>query len=357
MTSIRVPAEWEPQSAIWLAWPISRDTWPGMQSVAQGSNRFVQQARFDRIPRFFESWVRLIAEDTPVRILGRPDDHLSRRLNSANILWVDISTNDCWIRDYGPTFVLHEDDRQVQSVRAIDWRYNAWGGKYEPWQEDNAAAKRIAEYLKMPVSSERMCLEGGALETDGRGRLLTTTDCLITPTRNPDLSKAQIEMRLRDRLGMNEIVWLEAGLAGDDTDGHIDQLARFIDAENIVVASCDDPNDVNFESLSGLRDQLQHWSETTRPSPRIHALPVPPPRSIDGQRVPESYCNFLWLGANRLLVPTFGHPKSDDRALGILRELVAQTGRRTDVIGVDCRDMIWGLGALHCASRDQPALG
>ena len=199
-------------------------------------------------------------------------------------------------------------------------------------------------------------MEGGALETDGGGRLLTTTECLVTPTRNPKLSQQQIDQRLRDRLGMNEIVWLEGGLAGDDTDGHIDQLARFIDAENIVVASCDDPHDMNYEPLKGLRVQLKRWAETTTSSPHIHALPVPPPRSIDGQRVPESYCNFLWLGSKRLLVPTFGQPVSDDRALGILRDLVSQTGRGTDVIGVDCRDMIWGLGALHCASRDQPAL-
>ncbi len=208
-----------------------------------------------------------------------------------------------------------------------------------------------AEFRSFPMTSAWKA----ALETDGNGRLLTTTDCLVTPTRNPSLSRDEIEQRLRDRLGVKEILWLTAGLAGDDTDGHIDQLARFIDTENVVMAACDDPHDINYRPLKDLGDQLSRWAEKSIPSLAIHALPLPPPRSIDGQRVPESYCNFLWLGSKRLLVPTFGHHASDDKALGILRELVAQTGRGTDVIGVDCRDMIWGLGALHCASRDQPA--
>ena len=304
-----------------------------------------QEARFDRIPPFFAHWANLIAEDTPVRILGRPSDPVARQVSAPNIEWFDIPTNDCWIRDYGPAFVLHHDPTQGRELHAIDWRYNAWGGKYQPWDDDDAAAKAIAACCGIPVISEDVCLEGGALETDGTGRLLTTTECLVTPTRNPGCSREQIEQRLRDRLGVIEIVWLEAELAGDDTDGHIDQLARFIDTENIVVASCDDPHDINYRPLKGLGDQLNRWAERSNPSPAIHALPLPPPRSIDGQRVPESYCNFLWLGSKRLLVPTFGQRSSDDRALGILRDLVGQTGRGTDVIGVDCRDMIWGLGA------------
>ena len=356
MSSIRFPAEWEPQDVIWLAWPHNRDTWPGMTHSGDKNRcgeRFTFQAsRFDPIEPFFAAWTRLIAEDTPVNILGRPESRTARELESANIQWMDIPTNDCWIRDYGPTFVLVDRLTGGQELQVVDWRYNAWGGKYPPWELDDQAAERIARQADLPVIREEIHLEGGALETDGQGRLLTTASCLHTPTRNPNHSRSEIDRRLRQRLGVTEIVWLEAQLAGDDTDGHIDQLARFIDPENIVVASSDDSNDVNFAPLRNLADQLDRWSQQTNPRPTIHPLPLPPPRRIDGKRVPESYCNFLWLARKRLLVPTFDQPKSDERALSILRELAPGT----DVIGIDCKDMIWGLGALHCASREQPAV-
>ena len=351
MTSIRWPAEWETQAAVWLAWPHNRDTWPGSDTQRLHS-RADAATRFHRIPPFFDRWARLIAEDTPVRILGQATDTVSRGLRGNNIEWIDVPTNDCWIRDYGPTFVFHRDtDPSFQeSLRAIDWRYNAWGEKYPPWDHDQAAAKQIARHLDLPVDCENVCLEGGALETDGDGRLLTTTSSIVTPNRNPDLTIGEIESRLRVRLGLREVVWLDGHLAGDDTDGHIDQLARFIDPANIVVAACDDGRDANFAPLQHLRRQLQRWTEQTHPRPLLHALPIPPPRYIDGRRVPESYCNFLWLGRERLLVPTFGHRPSDERAIAILGELAVGT----DVIGIDCRDLVWGLGALHCASREQP---
>tara|TARA_R110002049_G_scaffold4601_5_gene32786 strand:+ start:1087833 stop:1088909 length:1077 start_codon:yes stop_codon:yes gene_type:complete len=355
VTSIRLPAEWEPQAAIWLAWPHSRDTWPGRVVSKSQASALRSTPRFDAIPPFFARWAQLIAEDTPVRILGRRDDDASRQLGGSNIQWLDVPTNDCWIRDYGPTFVFHSDLPTADACRlqAIDWRYNAWGGKYPPWDDDDAVASRLARHLQIPVVRNELCLEGGALETDGTGRLLTTKSCLVTPTRNPDLLTEEIERGLRESLGLREVVWLDGGLAGDDTDGHIDQLARFIDPQNIVVAACHDTSDENHSLLAGLGDQLVRWADQTDPQPVIHSLPIPPARKIDGQRVPESYCNFLWLSRTRLLVPTFGHQLSDDRALGILRDLVAAYG--TDVIGIDCRDLIWGLGALHCASRDQPA--
>ncbi|TWU58632.1 putative agmatine deiminase [Rubripirellula tenax] len=332
---LRVPAEWEPIQCVWLAWPHSVDTWPG---------------RFNAIPAFYVDWVRKIAQSTPVRILASGEVAASCQAaieGIANIDIVDIPTNDAWIRDYGPTFVVN---RHSGKVHAVNWRYNAWGGKYPPWDDDDAAALKIAGDQNLAVATSRMCVEGGAMEFDGRGRMLTTPGCLITEARNPGWTKAQISQELHRRLGVTEIVWLDGGgLDGDDTDGHIDQLARFIDPENVVVAVADDENDPNHAGLEDNFRQLHLWSDATKPRVNVHRLPIPPAREVSGQRVPESYCNFLRLGKDRLLVPTFG-AGTDDHAIGILGEL---SGIRPEPI--DCRELVWGLGALHCASREQPA--
>lgn len=331
----RVPPEWEPQQAIWLAWPHRHDSWPG---------------RFDAIPDFYARWIPLIAESTPVRLLITADllDQARGRLpDSLPLQWVDVGTNDCWIRDFGPTFVSRLSEGTIE---AVDWQYNAWGGKYPPWDLDQQAAQKICQWSNVPRHVSNLCLEGGALETDGRGRLLTTSSCLVTPTRNPGWSAEQIAGELYRRLGVTEIVWLDGGsLDGDDTDGHIDQLARFIDPENIVVAVCDDPSDSNQVSLEANFRQLRLWADTTDPLVQVHRLAIPPARFIARQRVPESYCNFLRLGKERILVPTFAAP-TDRPALDLIAQLSG-----ADVTGVDCSDLVWGLGALHCASRDQPA--
>ncbi len=334
---LRVPAEWEPQSAIWLAWPHNRDTWPN---------------HFDAIPKVFAQFARQIAESTPVRILASHDDGLrAEKLigTNRNVTMVEIPTNDCWIRDFGPSFVRDVDSGRTHGV---DWRFNAWGGKYPPWDDDDAAARKMCDWAGIACLADPLCVEGGALETDGLGRLLTTPDCVATDTRNPGITINEVSQRFHDRLGITEIVWLDGGgLEGDDTDGHIDQLARFVDTRNVVVAVCDDPDDPNHEPLESNYRQLKLWGSNTSPSVQIHRLPIPPRRSVGGQRVPESYCNFLMLGTSRILVPTFGSPDRDDFAIGKIREL--RTG--AEVVPIDCRDLIWGLGALHCASRDQPA--
>ncbi len=337
--SFRVPAEWEPLACVWIAWPHQPETWPG---------------RFGPVPPFFARWARLMAESIPVRILAAGDPAVSARDSlgsSAGIDIVDVPTNDCWVRDYGPSFVL---DRSTGRLRAVDWRYNAWGGKYAPWEDDDAAAQRIAASAGIPVTRSELCLEGGALETDGRGRLLTTPECLLTDTRNPGWTADEIAGELHRQLGVTEIVWLDGGgLAGDDTDGHIDQLARFVSPTDVVAAVCDDTDDPNHAPLEENYRQLRLWGGGTDPKVDVHRLPIPPARFIGGQRVPESYCNFLRLGPERLLVPTFGTPETDAVALGVLAELAPQV----DVTGVPCGDLVWGLGALHCASRDQPASG
>jgi agmatine deiminase len=341
----RVPAEWEPQRAVWIAWPHNRQTWPG---------------RIDRVPERFRELVSQIARSTPVRLLGDPAlrGQAAVLLESTNvrsladIQWLDVPTNDCWIRDYGPTFVV-EDDRKAY---AIDWHYNAWGGKYPPWDRDDAATAAMIEHAGWRRIEGGLCLEGGALEWDGSGRLLTTHDCLVTPSRNPGRSKDEIVATLQRLAGAREIVWVDGGgLQGDDTDGHIDQLARFIDPETVVVAACDDPADPNHAGLEANEAILRRWAETTSPNVSIHRLPIPPARFIDGTRVPESYCNFLRLGPDRLLVPSFGAAASDAAAVDLLTHLASQRSPSIEVVSIDCRDLVWGLGALHCASCDEPA--
>lgn len=341
----RVRAEWEPQACVWLSWPHNLETWPDTADS--------KQSRFEKIPAFFARWARLVSESTPVRILASGD---AARQSTAmlsgvgNIDIVDIATNDCWVRDYGPSFVVSQVDGSIQGV---NWKFNSWGGKYPPWDLDDAVAPRLCQAANISCVDGGLCLEGGALELDGHGRLLTTPDCLITPSRNPGWTKNKISLELHRRLGVTEIVWLDGGgLIGDDTGGHIDQLARFIDRENVVVAVQNRDNGDENRISCPLEDnfrQLRLWGGATDPIVQVHRLPVPPARYVDGRRVPESYCNFLRLGPQRLLVPTFA-AKTDSHALGLLRELSG-----AEVTGVDCQDIVWGLGALHCASRDEPA--
>lgn len=333
----RVPAEWEPQARVWLAWPHNLETWPG---------------RFSGIPEFFSRWTRTISESLPVGILAAADLALQCEQlvgGLADVEIVPIATNDCWIRDYGPTFVENGPNRQLIS---INWQFNAWGGKYPPWDLDNEVGPTLARHLGLPSVDGQLCLEGGAMEFDGGGRLLTTPDCFLSASRNPGITTEDVAQELHRQLGVTEIVWLDGGgLQGDDTDGHIDQLARFIDSNNVVAAVCDDQSDKNWAGLEDNFRQLRLWGESTSPRVEVHRLPIPAARFIDGTRVPESYCNFLRLGKERMLVPTFGSSQ-DDRALGLLRELSG-----AEVIGLNCSELVWGLGALHCGSRDQPLAG
>lgn len=335
----RMPAEWEPVESIWLVWPDNVDTWPG---------------RYNHVLPTFTRFVRRVAERTRVQLLVCESQRAIAQhwlRNIAGVRWHAYATNDCWIRDYGPTFVHRADDG---AIAGVDWRYNAWGGKYPPWDRDAAAARWILKQLGVPRVSSKLTLEGGALETDGAGRLLTTRSCLLSEARNPGWDESQVAVELHRCLGVTEIVWLDRGaLDGDDTDGHIDQLARFVDRNNLVAAVSSDPDDPNAQGLQTSYEQLRCWGRQSAPPVDVHRLPTPPPRWIDGQRVPESYCNFLFLGAERLLVPQFRQWETDRVALTILRRLLP----RTEVIGVDAADLVWGLGALHCASQQQPRAG
>ncbi len=327
----RWPAEWEPQAAVWLSWPHNLNTWPG---------------HFEPVPRAFAAFVRAVAEFTPVCLLasGAVASDAEKHLRGIKqVQLFDVPTNDCWIRDYGPTFV-HD---QAGKVVGVDWDYNAWGGKYPPWDADRVAAQSILQQIKLPRIAGGLCLEGGAIETNGEGILMTTPECILTDTRNPGIDQAAAERILSERLGVHTFLWLRGGgIEGDDTDGHIDQLARFVARDHIVCATSHSASDSNHEPLQRIWSQLKTWGSAHHV--QITSLPQPRPRYINDQRVPESYCNFLIT--NRLvLVPTFDDPSSDDRAIGILREAMPQH----EVVGLRASDLTWGLGAFHCASQQQ----
>jgi agmatine deiminase len=355
----RMPAEWEPHAATWLSWPRREGiSFPGLKA-------------YDKAMPAIAKMVHALAESEPVHINVCDAAHeadVKRILSRANaksthVVFHHIPTNEPWCRDHGPIFVTR---KQEPKQLILDWDYNAWGFKYPPFDDDDYVPTAIADKLGLPVQYPGMILEGGSIDVNGEGVLMTTRSCLLNQNRNPDLSQADIEQRLRDFLGVKEIIWLGDGIEGDDTDGHIDDIARFVSPDSIVVAfeeSEDDSNfhplRENFDLLFGMKidappasksDDDEHGPDG--PLPRFHVIKLPMPRKIvrEGQRLPASYANF-YIGNKVVLQPAFGDT-NDKWATAILQK--AFPTRK--VVPIDCRELIWGLGAFHCLTQQQPAL-
>lgn len=272
----------------------------------------------------------------------------SRRVPMRRVFFHFIPTNEAWARDHGPAFVLRARGKKVDAA-IVDWGFNAWGGKYPPWDADDAVPTRIAEELKLPVFYPRIVMEGGAVDFNGAGTVLTTTSCLLNKNRNPRLSKSRIEEYLKDYYGQRHVVWLGEGIEGDDTDGHIDDLARFIDERTIAIGIETSTRDPNYAILQKARRALDQVLDQDGLPFDIVELPMPHPISIDGQRVPATYLNFYFCN-DALLVPTFGQRDRDRAAMRVLQSRLPNR----EVIGIDCRHLIWGLGAVHCFTQQQP---
>ena len=335
----RWPAEWEPHAATWLAWPHNPKTWPG---------------KFEVIPLIYARWVEAVAQFEPVRLLAGTGVLLAQARQMlaqlANVEFLDVETNDAWIRDYGPTFLAKSGGASGKAV--VNWQYNAWGSKYPPYHLDNAVPREIARRNGWHCFEPGIVLEGGAVEGNGQGVLLTTESCLLNPSRNGPLSREEIERYLRDYLGVEHILWLAGGdFAGDDTDGHIDQLVRFVDSGTVVAATCTDPLDENFDVLQLLHQQLQAIRLPGGDPLNIELLPIPRPKFCQGERLPASYCNFT-IHNGGVIVPQFDDP-ADEIAITRLQALFPD--RR--VIGSPALDLVWGLGAFHCLSQQEPAVG
>lgn len=336
------PAEWAAQAATWISWPRPEGiSFPGFY------HRSIRDvARVVDAISMFQAVAINVPNANYERIVREQLRAAGTRLSKVRFL--HIPTNECWARDHGPAFVQRTRRGRVETA-VVDWGFNAWGGKYPPWDADDAVPTRVAQALGLPVFHADIVMEGGAIDVNGEGTLLTTTSCLLHKNRNPHKTKAEIEQYLKAYYGQRHVVWLGEGIAGDDTDGHVDDLARFIDAGTIVTAIEPDPRDANYTVLADNRRRLAKARDADGRPFAVIELPMPSPVVVEGQRLPATYVNFLFVNGG-LLVPTFGDRVNDRRALTILQR--ALPARR--VVGVDCRALIWGLGAIHCLTQQQP---
>jgi agmatine deiminase len=335
----RILAEWAPQRAVWLSWPHNLKTWPG---------------NFEPIPAKFAEIAAVISRFEDVYI------NCAEALQNGAIDWLnrgsaqmeqirlfDNLTNDSWCRDYGPIFVRQSETGEVAIT---DWRYNAWGEKYPHFDLDNQIPERVAAALELRRFGFDAVLEGGSIDPNGDGDVLTTEACLLNPNRNPNLSREQIEDTLRRGLGVDRILWLREGIVGNDTDGHIDDLARFYAPDGIVTCLETDRNDANFMILEENLERLDNLRTKEGNGFHIRILPMPEPCVRDGQRMPASYANFLIING-AVLMPAFRQSDRDSEAASILAGCFPDR----EIIPIDCLDLVWGLGTLHCVSQQQPA--
>jgi agmatine deiminase len=339
----RLPAEWEPHAATWIAWPHERDDWPG---------------KFGPIPWVYVDIVRHLARIERVRILVEDSSVESvvrgmlkkAGVNRRRVEFFHFPTNRVWTRDYGPLFVKDEQGQ----LTVIDFRFNAWA-KYDNWHLDNAVPTQAAYALRLPrhqpeVNGQRVVLEGGSIDVNGAGLLLTTEECLLSPVqaRNPGLTRQDLECVLGEYLGARKVLWLNRGIAGDDTHGHIDDLARFVGPRTVVTVVEDDPGDANYEPLRENLERLRAMTDLDGRPLEVVTLPMPSPLTFAGERLPASYANF-YIANRCVLVPTFNDVR-DRQALAVLETLFP--GRQ--VVGIHAVDLVWGLGTLHCLTQQQP---
>lgn len=356
-----MPAEWRRHAATWLSWPKDPETWP------------------DRVPQAQEIFLKMMASLAPsetVNLLvddGAAEEAVRGQCifpGAENIRFHHIQTVDSWIRDYGPNFLVSEPvsdklqfvpnsseklSTEFGPLAYNDWIFNAWGNKYEELKKDDSIPKRVEGLLKVPRFEPGIVMEGGSIEVNGEGCVLTTEQCLLNPNRNPHLSRSEIEQYLKDYLGVTKVLWLEEGIVGDDTDGHIDDIARFVAPNVIVCAVEDDPADANYKLLQDNLKRLEKMSDVSGRPFEIVKLPMPgivggestDSRNLD--RLPASYANF-YIANSVVLAPVFGHA-NDARALETLQRLFDD--RR--VVGINCEPLVWGMGTIHCVTQQQPA--
>ncbi len=340
-----MPAEWEPHEATWIAWPHNPEDWPG---------------KFEPIPWIYADIVRCLSSVERVEILvndAEAEESAWKMLELTGVAPEDVRfhrwpTDRVWTRDSGPIFLRRHD---TGSVALTHWKFNAWA-KYENWHNDAGFPALAGSMLELPtwqpqVRSQPVVLEGGSIDTNGRGVLLTTEECLLSDVqqRNPGLSRADLEACFHEFLGIEKVIWLDRGIVGDDTHGHVDDISRFVAADTIVTAIEPDTADENHQILAENLARLQSATDQSGRPFRIVTLPMPAPVFFEDQRLPASYANFYI--ANRLvLVPTFSD--ANDR---IALDTLASLFPSRNIIGIPCRDFIWGLGALHCMTQQQPA--
>lgn len=342
-----MPAEWEPHLATYLVWPHNRDTWPGT---------------FECIPPVFARLAAAIARFEPVRILAEDaaaqadaqpmvDAELQKAAGAVagkRVQFVQVPTNDSWIRDHGPIFINRRGPGSGPAQIALDWRFNSWGEKYGPWTLDDAVPRELGKRFGFEVIEPGIVLEGGSIDVNGAGLILTTEQCLLNPNRNPGITRDEIEDYLMTYLGGAKVLWLGEGIAGDDTDGHVDDLARFVSAETIVTVVERDPADDNYRPLADNLRRLEALRDLEGRAFKIATLPMPPALYHEETRLPASYANF-YIANGAVVMPHF-----DCAADAQAQELLGRLFPGRQVIGVRAIDLVWGLGTIHCLTQQHP---
>ena len=336
-----MPAEWERHVGTWFTWPRPEGiSFPG---------------KYEPVPDVYAELIRhlITVEDVNINVWNAEKEEWVRgllrvrRVPLERVRFHHFPAYEPWCRDHGPIFLVRERDG-VRERAVVDWGYNAWGGKYPPFDLDDAVPQHVAKLRGLPLFSPGIVMEGGALEVNGCGTVLTTEACLLHPNRNPHLNRAQIEQYLRDFLGVRHVLWLGDGIVGDDTDGHVDDLTRFVNPTSVVTVVEEDPADENYELLQENLRRLRTMKDQDGRALRVVELPMPGKLEHDGQRLPASYANF-YIANEMVLVPTY-RDANDRRALEILQREFPQ--RR--VLGIDSLELIWGLGSFHCISQQEP---
>ncbi len=334
-----MPAEWEPHAATWLSWPRREGiSFPNA---------------FDRVLPALRQMVEALLTSEPVciNICNGAHEAEARQVLAGlppdRLTFHRIPTNEPWCRDHGPIFLTRDSAAAGSRLAIVDWDYNAWGGKYPPCDLDEVVPTRVGEILGVPVFYPRMILEGGSIDVNGAGALLTSESCLLNPNRNPTLGRAEIEQRLRDYLGVREILWLGDGIEGDDTDGHVDDLARFVGERKVVTVIEENRDDANYKPLQENLTRLRAMKWDGAPL-EVITLPMPAKIVREDLRLPASYANF-YIGNECVLLPTFDDA-NDAAAISTLQEVFP----RRRIVPIDCTKLIWGLGAFHCLTQQQP---
>ncbi|MBT1707077.1 agmatine deiminase family protein [Fulvivirgaceae bacterium PWU5] len=335
------PAEFAKHDATWLSWPHKEASWPG---------------KIEAIYPVYAEFIKRVAEGEKVNINVLSEAMKQKALGYLQQAGADLGsvqffmhpTNDAWCRDHGPAFLINPKAAQKKII--VDWGYNAWGGKYPPFDLDDNIPTLIAQHYGVPVVYPGIVMEGGSVEFNGRGTLLTTRACLLNENRNPHLTQEQIETYLRNYYGVDHILWLGDGIVGDDTDGHIDDLTRFVNADTVVTVVEEDKSDENYTLLQENLHELHRLRLEDGKQLNVVELPMPGAVVYDDMRLPASYANF-YISNKYVVVPTF-RDKNDDRALDILQKCFPDR----KVIGLDSVDIIWGLGSFHCLSQQEPSV-
>ncbi len=333
----RFPAEWEKHESTWLSYPHNENSWPGkIETIFPSYNLFVKHLAEHET-------VNINVEDEAMK--ERIEEQLGElEAKMQNIRFHFFRTNDAWCRDHGPAFVVKANQKAI-----VNWDYNAWGGKY-PCAEDNLVAMKIANALELEAFHPHIVMEGGSIDVNGSGTLLTTTSCLLNPNRNPQLSQAQIEEKLCQYYNVENIIWLSDGIEGDDTDGHVDDLTRFVASDTVVTAVEENKDDENYAPLQENLSLLNKARLENGKQLNVVELPMPSAVVWDDMRLPASYANF-YIANGIVVVPTY-RCKNDERALEVLQAVFPDR----EIIGIDSTDIIWGLGSFHCLSQQEPAL-